>query len=160
MKVASASDFVELQVRVNSLTTVIEDVQESIRKIQARMVWMDEEEKENTNDLQQQMDEMNVTLQRLDAQINAADDSEKAKFKKWVGKTCPDYYKLFVENGVETLKAAKSLTESKLEKMGIKIGHLPHIMRAIQAIGRSEDDHHVHRHHVEGDAAEKTYCCN
>ena len=70
------------------------------------------------------------------------DNTEEGIFKKWVQNTLryPEYYDLFVENGVDTLNVAKLLTKSELKMIGINnIGHLVKIMEGIQALNQNED---------------------
>ena len=70
------------------------------------------------------------------------DNTEEGIFKKWVVNTLkyPEYYELFVENGVDTLNVAKLLTKSELKMIGInKIGHQLKIMEGIQALNQNHD---------------------
>jgi len=118
----------ELNVKVDSLTEAVEMIQNR----------MDEEEKENDNNLQQQIDEMKETLKRMTVKMSVNEENtEEAVFKKWVVDTLkyPEYYELFIENGVETLNVAKLLTKSELKAIGInKIGHQLQIMEEITAL--------------------------
>ena len=122
-----------LTARVDSLAAAVEAIQ----------IRLGEEEKENTNDLQQQIDEIKATLQKLTVKSDVIEDNtEEAIFKKWVVNTLkyPEYYELFVENGVDTLNVAKLLTKSELKAIGInKSGHQLKIMECIQALKQSED---------------------
>ena len=129
-----------LTVRVDSLTAAMEAIQKQMISMQTRM---DEEQKENTNDVQQQIDEMKASLQKLIMKSDVIDDNtEEAVFKKWIVNTLkyPEYYELFVENGVDTLNVAKLVTKSELKAIGInKIGHQLKIMEGIQALKQNEN---------------------
>merc|ERR1719295_1920265 len=118
----------------------MEMMQNTMRMIQNRM---DEEEKENDNNLQQQIDDMKETLKRMTVKMSVNEENtEEAVFKKWVVDTLkyPEYFELFVENGVDTLNVAKLLTKSELKMIGInKIGHQLKIMEGIQALKQNED---------------------
>merc|ERR1719295_1303170 len=131
----------------------MEMMQNTMRMIQNRM---DEEEKENDNNLQQQIDEIKETLKRMTVKMSVnEEDTEEAVFKKWVVDTLkyPEYYELFIENGVETLNVAKLLTKSELKAIGInKIGHQLKIMEGIQALKQNGDKvlAPAYQHPIEG----------
>ena len=134
-----AESLQSLIVGMDSLTAAMESVQNKVIALETRM---DEEEKGNVNDLQQQIDDMKASLQKLTVKSDVIEENtEEAIFKKWVVNTLkyPEYYELFVENGVDTLNVAKLLTKSELKAIGInKIGHQLKIMEEIQAYKQNE----------------------
>merc|ERR1712113_733335 len=105
---------------------------------------MDEDEKEDDNTLRQEMNEMKETLKRMTVKMSVNEENtEEAIFKKWVVDTLkyPEYFDLFIENGVDTLNVAKLLTKNELKAIGInKIGHQLKIMDAIQALKMEPND--------------------
>lgn len=133
-----------LTVRLDSLTVAMDTMQKQMVIMQTRL---DEEEKENSNDVKQQIDDIKSTVQQLVrgshiVQMNT-EVTEEALFRKWVVNTLnyPEYYELFVENGVETINVAKLLTKSELRMIGInKIGHQLKIMQSIEALKQKQDN--------------------
>jgi len=128
----TSSDFGQtiqtLTARVDSLTAAVEEIRNRL----------DEEQKDNDHALQQQMNEMKRTLQKLvSKEDDVEDNSEKGLFKKWVENTLkyPEYYEVLTENGIDSLKVAKLLTRSELKMIGItKVGHLLRIEAEIKAL--------------------------
>jgi len=134
-----------LSQRMDSLATAVEVIQNRLN----------EDEKENGNAVQQQIDAINAKLQTLGGNSSVVEDnSAEAIFKKWVEDTLklPEYYELFMENGVETLNDIKLLTESELKMIGItKIGHRKRMEKAIEALqGQSKAPASAYQQPVEG----------
>merc|ERR1719295_258932 len=83
---------------------------------------MDEEQKVDDNKMQQQIDELTLSVQKLLSGNAKEEDSEKGAFRNWVRNVVnlPEYLDLFIENGVETLDVVAMLDPDELKKdMGI-----------------------------------------
>merc|ERR1712129_593939 len=70
-----------LQQLIEILTVSQSQMTETLQQIQQQMT---EERKENEHGLQQQIDELTVSVHKLLSKNGTADDSEKAAFKNWV----------------------------------------------------------------------------
>merc|ERR1712013_598747 len=129
-----------LQSRVDSLTEQMSRGMETLQQIQQQM---NEEKKEDENGLQQQIDELTVSVHKLMTNDNKAEDSERGAFKNWVLYVLklPEYLDLFEKNGVASLKDATTLSVSRLSMMGIKtIGHKMKILSAVAALEQTNTE--------------------
>ena len=121
----------QLASRVDSLTVKFNEITETLLQIQQQM---NEEGKEDGSGLQQQIDELTVSVHKLLSHHNKANDSASGAFRHWVlfVLNLPEYLDLFKENGVDTLDVAAMLTVKELSMMGIKkIGHKMQILSAV-----------------------------
>merc|ERR1712204_70479 len=99
---------------------------ETLQQMQQQMM---QEKKEDENGLQQQIDELTVSVHKLMRNNNKAEDSERGAFKNWVLYVLklPEYLDIFEKNGVASLKDATTL--------GIKtIEHKMKILSAVAAL--------------------------
>merc|ERR1712013_446627 len=139
-----------LQSRVDSLTEQMSRVMETLQQIQQQM---NEEKKEDENGLQQQIDELTVTVHKLMTDNDNGDDSEKGAFKNWVLYVLklPEHLDRFIENGVDNLEVAAMLTVTKLSKMGItKIGDKMKILSAVNSLKQKSNLPHGRESAMEG----------
>jgi len=135
-----------LELRVNRMAGDIETIKASLQQIQLQI---SEEEKVDADNvsLQQQIDELTVSVHKLLSGNAKEDDSEKGAFKNWVQNVLklPEYLDVFVENGVETLNVAAMLTVSDIVDMGItKIGHKKLIGSAIEKLKQKANQSFAH----------------
>eukprot|EP01084_Bolivina_argentea_P227205 383750_1 len=104
----------EYDVRLDSLTTQVDKLTKDLNQITNVLkdikLQMNEEKKENNKDLQRQIDEINKNMKLLlSNKINEKEENkEKKEFKHWIENVVklPEYYDLFIENGVENMKVA------------------------------------------------------
>eukprot|EP01084_Bolivina_argentea_P254227 427370_1 len=71
------------------------------------------------------------------------DSKDKQDVKVWLETKVklPQYYGLFIENGLETLNIIQLLTKQELDEIGIKkIGHRLQILNEIQKLKQKQDD--------------------
>ena len=103
------------------------------------------QQKDDITNLQKQIDEININMQQLLSgnKDEYKMDKDRQEFKDWIEKELklPQYYDLFVKNGVETLKVMQMFTMNELKDIGIsKIGHRMQILHAvIQSKQKSSD---------------------
>eukprot|EP01084_Bolivina_argentea_P035237 65371_1 len=138
----------EHEVRLNSLTTQVDQMMKTMSKMENTLkdiqLQMNEEQKNDNKDLKKEVEEIKKNVQMLLGNKNNDNemDKDKVEFKNWieVKLKLPQYYDVFVKNGVETLNVAKLLTNDELNEMGItKIGHKVQILKEIQQLQQQSD---------------------
>ena len=123
-----------LVMQMESLSALIKKMQSQINDIQLRL---DEEQKENKT-------EINVIrefVNELSAKINM--DPKRQKLKQWLEEKVglPQFYDLFIQNGVDDLSTAKLLTAATLTDMGIKkVGEKMKILHQVALLNENKND--------------------
>ena len=115
-----------LTTKMDKLLTNFQNMEQRISDIELRM---NEEQKENANNdkidkLINDMNRMKQEMKRIASHNNV--NPEQQKLKAWLEDKVklPEYYDLFIENGIEDLDTVKILTMEGLKGMGIdKVGH-------------------------------------
>ena len=134
----------EGEAKINSISTKMDKMMHQMNEMQTKLndleLRMNEEQKnDNNDDLRNQMNEMNKKI-NIPMSNNNNDNSmnkDKQEFKQWitVKLNLPEYYDVFVEQGIDTLKVVQLMTKEELIEMGInKVGHRMQILKEIQLL--------------------------
>ena len=119
--------------RINELASQMAQMQKSINDMQLKM---NEEKKENDDDrfdkIMNEIKSMKQNINKLTMNNNI--NPEQQKLKSWLEDKVklPEYYDIFIENGIEDLSTASLLTMEGIEGMGIdKVGHQMKILSQV-----------------------------
>jgi len=124
----------DIESRFNLMSAQIRSLTETVQALQAQI---DEEHKASDNNLQAQIDELTASVHQLMSRSDRKTNPKTYAFRNWIEHVVqlPEYFELFVENGVETLEVASMLTVTELSLIGIKkIGHKMQILTAVAAL--------------------------
>ena len=137
-----AQFFEEAANQIGRITTQLNELQISIRRIEQLLDCIEEQQPSYSSDgLQKQIDDIRRRVSRLISGASVYSESEEDQFRKWIEETVglPEYFDVFVENGVERLSVMQMFTVKELEMVGIsKIGHRLLISKAIETLNQGD----------------------
>ena len=115
---------------------------DTLQAIERRLDHVEEQKSEDANGvLQKQIDDVQKRVDRLLSGGSVYSESEEDQFRQWIEETVglPQYFDMFVENGVERLSVVMMFTVKELEMVGInKIGHRLQLSKAIDTLNQSK----------------------
>ena len=120
--------------QMKNLDEMFKEMQSQINDIQLRL---DEEQKENKTEI----NAIREFVNELSAKINM--DPKRQKLKQWLEEKVglPQFYDLFIQNGVDDLSTAKLLTAETLKDMGIeKVGEKMKILHQVALLNENKND--------------------
>jgi len=133
-RIESLSVKLEQQTKQNdSLQRQIQGIQQQVQQQHASA------EKDGVSAMMKEFGKLKEQIARLQKQANRNDDdeqkeeeTEQEKVKKWLESTVklPQYYQVFIDEGVEDMESVQDLSVQNLRDIGIvKVGHQNKIMK-------------------------------
>eukprot|EP01083_Nonionella_stella_P179101 634752_1 len=123
---------------MDKLVNTVQSLQQQFTDLQQRM-HVHEEEKDSIDSLRAEIKVMKHDLRKL-ASI-AKNDPKQLELKSWLQNEVgfPQYYDIFMENGIEDLSITSLLTMETIKRMGIdKMGHQMKILRAVTKLNNND----------------------
>jgi len=128
-----------LIMQMKKMAAQIEKIQETVNDLQIK--YQDEQKGNAQMDVMNEVKSIRETMNIFAAKMNI--NVKKEKFKTWVEGTLelPQYFDLFVENGIEDIATIQSFTKEELKEIGIdKIGHVKKILNAIDSLHETTEN--------------------
>eukprot|EP01083_Nonionella_stella_P176760 619336_1 len=125
--------------RLDSLANSVNQLVNNIRSLQQRVTDVErrtnEDEKDDTDNIWAEIKVIKHDLRQLSpiAKMNP----KQLKLKSWLENQVgfPQYYEMFMNNGIEDLSIASMLTMETIKNMGIdKVGHQMKLLRAVSKL--------------------------
>eukprot|EP01083_Nonionella_stella_P308142 1085950_1 len=145
LECAKQSDHTLIDARLDSLSSSIDKLVNNVQSLQQQFtdlqqrVHVQEEQKDNIDSLRAEMKVIKHDLRKLPS--IAKTDPKQLELKSWLQNEVgfPQYYDIFMENGIEDLSIASLLTMETIKRMGIdKMGHQMKILRAVTKLNHND----------------------
>merc|ERR1712176_659529 len=111
-----------MSTQIARMTEDVKELKATMQRIESRMEQIEERKSDDSDPtLSNIVGQLQKKVNRLLSGGAVYTDSEEDQFRKWVEQTVglPQYYDLFVENGVEKLSVVQMFTIKELTMIGI-----------------------------------------